>query len=156
MTNISRYFIFFSIAVFLTGCPTSQINKEAAWKNEIIKTDKEFSAASKIRGFKKAFIEFMDDEGVLLRPNYPPLIGAGAIEYLSETNDSSYTLTWLPSASEVSASGDLGYSFGIYNLELQDSTLYGTYVSIWKKQKDGKWKFVLDTGNEGIGDKVIK
>jgi ketosteroid isomerase-like protein len=34
---------------------------------------------------------------------------------------------------------------------LKDTVLRGTYVSVWKKQKDGKWKFMLDTGNEGIG-----
>ena len=88
----------------------------------------------------------MDDDGILLRPAHPPMIGANAIEYLTEINDSSYTLTWEPTAAQVSASGDLGYSYGIYNLELQDTTLQGTYLSIWKKQKDGKWKFVLDTG----------
>lgn len=139
------------VIVFLTGCPTSQMNKVAAWQNEIIKTDKAFSEASKSRGMKQAFIEFIDDDGILLRPGHPPIIGANAIEFLTEINDSSYTLTWQPSAAQVAASGDLGYSYGIYNLQLQDTILQGTYVSIWKKQKDGKWKFVLDSGNEGIG-----
>ena len=138
------------LTLTLTGCPTSQVNKEAAWRNEIIKTDKEFSKFSREQGMKKAFIEYMDDDGILLRPNHPPIIGANAIEYLTEQNDSSYTLTWEPSSAKVAASGDLGYSYGIYNLQLQDTTLQGTYVSIWKKQEDGKWKFVLDTGNEGI------
>jgi ketosteroid isomerase-like protein len=31
-----------------------------------------------------------------------------------------------------------------------DTFFAGTYVSIWKKQPDGKWKFILDSGNEGI------
>jgi ketosteroid isomerase-like protein len=33
----------------------------------------------------------------------------------------------------------------------KDTTIFGTYTSIWKKQSDGTWKFVLDTGNEGVG-----
>ena len=133
------------------GCPVSQVNKEAAWRNEIMKTDREFSKASASQGMKKAFIEYIDDDGILLRPDHPPIVGANAIEYLAEQNDSSYILTWEPSSASVAASGDLGYSYGIYNLQLQDTTLQGTYVSIWKKQKDGKWKFVLDSGNGGLG-----
>lgn len=150
MNNFAKISLISCMAFILTGCPTSQLNKEAAWRNEIIKTDKEFSKASSSQGMKKAFIEYMDDDGTLLRPNHPPIVGANAIEYLTEINDSSFTLTWEPSSAQVSASGDLGYSYGIYNLQLHDTTLQGTYVSIWK-QKDGKWKFVLDTGNEGIG-----
>jgi ketosteroid isomerase-like protein len=146
----SRSFIIILISVSLMACPTSQINKEAAWRNEIMKTDRDFSKASAAQGMKNAFIEYMDDDGILLRPNRTPIIGANAIEYLTEQNDSSYTLTWEPSSASVAASGDLGYSYGIYNLQLQDTTLQGTYVSIWRKQKDGKWKFVLDTGNEGV------
>ena len=146
-----KLFIITLLITSLTGCPNSQLNKEATWRNEIIKTDKEFSKASSTGGMKKAFIDYMDDDGILLRPNHPPIVGANAIEFLTEQNDSSYTLTWSPSAATVSESGDLGYSYGIYNLHLQDTTLQGTYVSIWKKQKDGKWKFVLDSGNGGLG-----
>ncbi len=151
MTNtFLRSFVISLLIICISGCPTKQVNKEATWRNEILKTDKEFSEFSSKHGMKKAFIEYIDDDGILLRPNHTPIVGANAIEYLSEIIDTSYTLTWEPSISQVSASGDLGYSYGIYNLQLQDTTLQGTYVSIWKKQKNGKWKFVLDTGNEGI------
>ncbi len=146
-----KYFcVFLLFSLVLDSCFNAKTKNESKWKTEIIKTDVAFSSMSKQQGMKKAFIEYMDDDGILLRPYHPPIIGANAIEYLTETNDSSYTLTWHPSSARVSASGDLGYSYGIYNLQLQDTTLQGTYVSIWKKQKDGKWKLVLDTGNEGI------
>ncbi len=139
----------------LTACTESTNPKQkniSSFKNEIIKTDEAFSNMSRQSGMKKAFIEYMDDEGILLRPNRPPVIGADAIEFLSQANDTAYKLTWKPSGVDVSEGGDLGFSYGIYTLSLPDTTLYGTYVSIWKKQEDGKWKFVLDTGNEGINE----
>ena len=118
---------------------------------EIIKADEAFSDLSKKEGMKRAFIEYIDNEGILLRPGHLPIIGANAIDFLSQVNDSSYILTWNPSGAGIAASEDMGYSYGIYKLELKDTVLRGTYVSVWKKQKDGKWKFMLDTGNEGIG-----
>jgi ketosteroid isomerase-like protein len=118
-------------------------------KEQMFKADEAFSEMSRRHGMKKAFIEFMDEDGVLLRPGRMPIVGADAIEFLSQANDSGYTLTWKPSAGEVSSSGDLGFTYGIYSLRLPDTTLSGTYVSIWKRQPDGKWKFILDTGNEG-------
>ena len=119
-------------------------------KEEIIKADEAFSNMSRKQGMKKAFLEYIDDDGILLRPNHPPIIGADAIDFLSQANDTSYTLTWKPHAAEASSSGDLGFTYGVYSLMLPDTILSGTYVSIWKKQIDGRWKFVLDTGNEGI------
>ena len=145
-----RSFLTTLITLLITGCLTNQREKQNAWKNEILQTDKEFSKLSSREGMKMAFIEYIADDGILLRPDHPPIVGANAIEYLTEINDSAFTLTWQPTFAEVSSSGDLGYSYGIYNLQLQDTSLQGTYVNIWKKQKDKKWKVVLDTGNEGI------
>lgn len=129
---------------------TRKVNKEVVWINELIATDKEFSTVSAKKGMQKAFIDYIDDDGILLRPNHLPIVGADAIEYLTEINDTSFTLTWAPSDAQVSSSGDLGYSYGIYKLQLQDTMLQGTYVNIWRKDKNGKWKFILDSGNEGI------
>ena len=99
---------------------------------------------------KKAFIEYIDEDGVLLRPNHLPIIGADAIDFLTQVNDSSYSLTWKPLTGSIASSGELGYTYGVYTVQLKDTTLKGTYVSIWKKNTEGKWKFVLDAGNEGI------
>jgi ketosteroid isomerase-like protein len=120
--------------------------------DNIIKTDKAFSALSKSEGMKRAFIDYIDNEGVLLRPGHVPVIGANAIDYLSMVNDTAFILTWSPTGAGIAASGDLGYTYGIYNMKMKDTVIKGTYVSIWKKQSDGKWKFMLDSGNEGIGD----
>jgi hypothetical protein len=142
-------FIFYSL--FLISCkPKTNLVKSIS-PDEMIKTDEAFSEMSRKNGMKKAFLEYIDNEGILLRPNHPPIIGADAIDFLSQVNDSSFTLTWTPGGGEMATSANLGYTYGIYKLELKDTVLRGTYVSIWKKQPDGKWKFVLDTGNEGIG-----
>jgi ketosteroid isomerase-like protein len=136
----------------LISCKQKDTLSKKRPTEEIIKADEAFSDLSKKEGMKRAFIEYIDNEGILLRPGHSPIIGANAIDFLSQVNDSSYTLTWSPAGAGIAASEDMGYSYGIYKLELKDTVLRGTYVSVWKKQKDGKWKFILDSGNEGIGE----
>lgn len=104
------------------------------------------------KGMKAAFIEFIDSNGVLLKPNQLPIVGADAIDYLIAQEDTGYTLNWQPHHAFVSQSADLGYTYGVYALHPNnvDTVLYGTYVSIWKKQANGAWKFVLDSGNDGV------
>lgn len=118
--------------------------------DEMLQADKAFSDMSRQVGMKKAFLQYIDDEGVLLRPGHKPIMGADAIDFLSLVNDSAYTLSWKPSGGKIANSGELGYTYGIYELKTKDTTLNGTYVSIWKKESDGSWKYVLNSGNEGI------
>ena len=71
------------------------------------------------------------------------------------------SLTWTPVKAEMSASGDLGYTYGNYvytakNKEGKLVTSYGKYTSIWKKQKDGQWKVVVDMGNSSPDPKSGK
>ncbi len=126
-------------------------------KIALIKTDKSFSDMSVANGMKAAFVEYIDSNGVLLKPNHLPIVGANAIDYLIAQEDTGFTLNWQPQNAFVSESGDLGYTYGVYALHPKnmDTVLYGTYVSIWKKQGDGSWKFVLDTGNQGIDSSEI-
>ncbi|MFZ4059093.1 MAG: YybH family protein [Ferruginibacter sp.] len=123
-------------------------------KNEMMETDRSFSKLSETKGMRAAYMEYIDSNGVLLRPHTFPLSGADAIDYISQGNDSSYTMTWEPRGATIAKSGDLGYTYGIYSIRPKDSdtTHFGTYLSIWKRQTNGGWKFVLDTGNEGIGE----
>jgi hypothetical protein len=120
----------------------------------LLSVDREFSQLCKTKGMKAAFIEYMDSNAVLLRPNTFPIIGANTIDYLFEQNDSAYALSWDPQHAEVSTSDDIGFTYGIYEIKpaAYDTFIYGTYTNCWKKQSDGKWKLILNTSNEGIGE----
>jgi ketosteroid isomerase-like protein len=127
-------------------------------KEEILNTDKAFSELSKAKGMKHAFLEYAADEVVILRKNSFPQLGKNAMaERFRSFSDTGFTLTWEPLFADVATSGDMGYSYGIYTSTSMDSlgnsiVEQGTYVSVWKKDKAGKWKYVLDTGNEGLGE----
>jgi len=61
---------------------------------------------------------------------------------------------------EIARSGDLGYTYGNYEFITMDSLqkeskTYGNYVTIWKRQADGSWKYVLDGGVSTPPQKVV-
>jgi ketosteroid isomerase-like protein len=152
----SSFFFIVTLIIF-TSCKNSEKEKPLSGpmdKLELMDVDRAFSKMSEEQGMKNAFLEYIDSNGVLLRPNNLPIAGADAIDYLIRQNDSGYILKWEPRNGGVAKSGELGYTYGIYALKpsQKDTIIYGTYVSIWKKEKNGKWKYVLDTGNEGIGE----
>jgi ketosteroid isomerase-like protein len=151
---MNKMFVFFALLLGF-GCTSKKdtpVDTTVAEKIALLKTDEAFSALSVEKGMKTAFIEYIDSNGVLLKPNELPIMGARAIDYLIEQNDTGYTLNWQPQYAVVARSADLGYTFGIYALHpgSTDTVIYGSYVSIWKKQGDGNWKFVLNSANEGI------
>ena len=92
----------------------------------------------------------------MLRDNSLPIKGIEAIEKAFNSSSSAQSqLTWEPAYADLSKSGDLGYTYGFYKYEatVQDSTIIqeGAYVTIWKKNDSGEWKWVLDSGTEGLG-----
>ena len=139
------------LIVLFVSCNNSSKVDLAKEKEAMKNADIAFSDLSAQKGMKAAFLEYLDSGLVLLRPNHYPIVGKDAQQYLQNINDSSFTLTWKPDAAEVAATGDLSFTYGVYTLKQKDTTIQGTYVSVWKKQADGSWKYVLDTGNPGVG-----
>lgn len=156
---MKRVFILWGIAAFYLACMSCDLQFRKNTRrihalNEMQQTDVDFSNRSKEAGMKKAFLEYIEPDGILLRPNRMPVTGADAIALITSLNDTSVVLTWHPLGADVAASADMGYTYGIYSLEAGDSIHRGTYVTIWKRQEDGRWKFVLDAGNEGVGEEL--
>src|SRR6266446_3592883 len=99
-----------------------------------------------------AFVSYFAEDGVELEDG-------GGIKTKDDMRKESawppdFSLTWAPVKADMAASGDMGYTYGNYELKSKDKdgqlvTHYGKYASIWKKQKDGSWKVVLDMGNSG-------
>jgi ketosteroid isomerase-like protein len=121
---------------------------------ELMEADREFSELSRMAGMNEAFETFCHPEGVLLRPNSQPVEGRNQVAaLLQNSDDTGFQLTWEPVFASVARSGDLGYTYGTYELMIKATggVQRGTYVSIWRKTAEG-WKFVLDSGNEGLGN----
>lgn len=146
------------LVVFLVSCRW-EFNKKDKPENaaiaeqqlqEMVDTDKAFSAASEKDGMKKAFLEYIADDAVLLRPGFLPIVEGNVIKFLNAQEDTSFTMTWEPKGGDIASSGDMGYTYGVYKVATADTTLMGTYLNVWRKQADGKWKFVIDTGNPGV------
>ena len=137
------------LVLLLIGCnkPVSiDMNKE------LMAVDMAFSTLSKEKGMNHAFLFYVADDGVMLSPNKMPVVGKNKIGDLFQSDDSKTVFTWNPLYAEVAKSGDLGYTYGIYEILEGESRQKGTYVSVWKKDTTGEWKFVLDSGNKGLDD----
>jgi len=113
----------------------------------LFNVDRAFSAMAQREGMGKAFIAYADESVVLMRSgNQMPLIGKAALVAAFEPLTGTM-LSWEPLKAEIAASGDLGYTFGRYRLAPEGAAAtFGVYTSIWKKQTDGTWRFVLDAG----------
>lgn len=153
--------LLFSFAVLSFTACSNKANKDVshtgedktiAFKIEMMDTDREFSVVSEKEGLRKAYTEYIDSSGVLLRPGSLPMAGGDAMDFITQSNDTSFVMTWEPKDASIASAGDMGYTYGVYSVKQkgQDSIIYGSYVTIWKRQADGKWKFVLQSGNEGV------
>ncbi len=146
MTRQLAFFVF--IILVIIGCGSKMNNSKSI--DELIATDQEFSDLSQKEGVPVAFDRFMDDDAVMYRNKQVPVIGREAIRKLFDGYPDA-SLTWEPFKTEVGSGGDLGYTLGKWTFTAgteQDGIPvgYGFYVTIWKKQPDGNWKYVFDTG----------
>ena len=62
------------------------------------------------------------------------------------------SLTWQPVYALAAASGDLGFSIGesvATSLGPSGAAVqrFGKYLTVWRKQQNGDWKFVVDGGS---------
>ena len=138
----------FFLLLIISACVPRGTDKNFLEK-ELIKTDQDFCLMSIEKGMKEAFLSYAADSVIMLRQGKLPLFGKAELTKHFETvPDKQIHLRWVPVLAE--ASGNLGYTFGKWELRItgKDTVEYGTYVTIWKKFPDGKWKYVLDGGND--------
>jgi ketosteroid isomerase-like protein len=145
-------FVFIIILIGILSCSKTPKNQTGGI---LLQTDQDFSAMSVKEGMHKAFLFYIADDGVILRNNSYPAKGKKMLEdRFAGKSDSSFILSWEPLYEKISESGDLGYTYGIHtNTNKSTGEIKkGTYVTIWQKQVDGSWKFVLDTGSQGLSE----
>lgn len=158
------------LLAILFSCTAPKMSTEDIKKveQEIIEVENAFSDYSEKNGFSKALVEYAADDLIKLNHLQYATIGKEKLKNEAEedsTGNSQATLTWKPLKVHVAASGDMAAVFGDWYYKFKspitaaDSTVYGNYLTVWMKQKDGRWKFVMDGGNPTPGptsDEMLK
>ena len=148
-TNVKRTAIGFLLFTFGLGV---QAFARKAKRNELrtlVETERAFSRTSEEKGIREAFSTFIADDGILFRPR-----AVKGKEWMRQHPLPPATtrplLTWQPIFAAISQAGDLGYTTGPwqYKSDIKDAkpAAFGNFMTIWKKQPDDSWKFVLDLG----------
>ncbi len=129
---------------------SEKVNLDAE-RAALVNQEGEFLKAAKADGLVRAYQSFMADEARLHRNGVFPLTEKDSIHAFLAAKP--LTMTWQPIHVDVSQSNDLGYSYGSYELRENNAAAgaaaveKGYFVRVWKRNKDGKWKVVLDTTN---------
>jgi len=120
-------------------------------EGEIMQADLEFCHDTHARGVE-GWVSWFAENGSMLGAKVST--GRDAIreqmkDFLSTPG---LVFVWKPYHAEVLPSGDTGYTVGHSHTEYKDSqgvlvSRNTSYITIWKKQKDGTWKVFADTGS---------
>lgn len=114
--------------------------------HELLSADSAFAAMSVAWGAKAAFLAFAADGAVTLGAGSAPMNrGREAIAAAFADFPTDAVLEWSPVAAVMAGSGDLGCTVG--EAAVTARHWYSKYLTVWKRQPDGAWKFVADGGN---------
>ena len=114
----------------------------------VVEAEHAFAQYSIDHGMKDAFINFAAPDGVLFRRG-----PVNAIEMWKSRNPApTALLTWWPSYADISAAGDMGWTTGPFEFREKptDEKPAGTghFFTVWQRQPDGNFRFVVDLGIE--------
>jgi len=145
-----KYLMMSFVCFLLAACSQTPLLKDTdLLKQEILDAEHNFARMAADSGVEKAFVYFAAPDAVMKRGNRL-VTGHDSIElYMKSNSEQGVQLSWEADFVDVSASGDLAYTYGKFVYAFPDSTgsmqqQQGIFHTVWKRQPDGKWKFVWD------------
>ncbi len=136
--------LFLSVAAIVQGQSALQ---------EMVKTEQAFSKMAEEKNARDAFMTFIADDGLLFRPgavNGKKWMLEHPVPPSDKKPDKKPLLAWQPSFAGMAASGDMGFTTGPWeakaDIKDEKPSAYGHFMTVWKKQADGSWRFVVDLG----------
>ena len=101
-----------------------------------------------MKGIRDSFLEFFAPDAIALTPD--PVSARERLLAQEPTPFSVDELLWEPRTGDVAASGDIGWLTGpstfINHSGADQTPRYGNYLSVWRKQPDGRWRVFIDVG----------
>ena len=134
------------------GCASAGSRTDV--QSQILRIDAEWSGAAKGRDVDRV-VSFWADDAVVFPPGSPALKGKPAIrEFVARSFQTpGFNISWKTTDVAVAGSGDLAYATGTNRVSFtgpdgKPVTVEGKAVTVWRREKEGIWKCVIDIWND--------
>jgi ketosteroid isomerase-like protein len=150
MKNLPRLITTLALGLTLTGLVHAAPDKEKL-KAEVAAMEDAFCAMAKEKGLLAAFQHFAAPDVSFIDTDPRKWHGPAAVLERIGPDKPGIALTWSAMFTDVSDDGTLGYNYGRYSFHATrpdgtERTSGGFFLTIWKRQPDGSWRYVMDTG----------
>lgn len=126
-------------------------SSDAGAMSEILQADGSFAAMSSDSGPGPAFARFAANDAMLLGGSDTPR-GPSEIRAAFDGFPGSRELLWEPAPSFGAATGGLGFTVGHATNKPSQGHVgpegHSKYITVWRREADGHWYFVLDLGSQ--------
>jgi ketosteroid isomerase-like protein len=124
------------------NCPV--FNKDLL-KNELSDSEKQFLSVWGKNPIPASYISYLDPNARMQLKGHLPSTNADTINAFISGFDKK--LIWETTGAGAATSGDLGFTYGLLQINGSQPVTKGHYVRIWKKQPGKSWKIVLEMMN---------
>ena len=136
------------LLAFVSLVVPQQANEKSALQS-MVDSELAFARMAGEQGTRAAFMAFIAEDGILFRPR--AVKGKQwMIDHPLPPSDKKPLLSWYPAIAGIAAAADMGYTTGPWEFksDIKDPipNAFGNFLTIWKKQADGSWKFAIDLG----------
>lgn len=144
--RIAGYALALAAAAMAIGATARESHK--GWRNglrptanpsAVIATELAFARAAQEKGQWAAFREFADDDAVMFVPAQ-----TNAKAWLKGRAEPPVAVKWQPYDVWMSCDGSLAVTKGAW----QRPNGVGYFTTVWRRQKNGKFKWILDQGDD--------
>lgn len=136
-------------AAFLAGANAAP-DKEKL-KQEVAAMEDAFCSMAKEKGLLAAFQHFAAPDVAFIDTDPRQFRGPAAVLQRMGPDRPGVSLTWSAYFTDVSDDGTLGYNYGRFEFKAagpdgKEVVRGGWFLTIWKRQPDGTWRYVMDNG----------
>jgi len=138
--------------LFILSCQSGQVNSKAE-EEKLMNTSREWSRVAATDSVDK-ILAFWADDAVVMSPGQLPIKGKDSIRAMvvGSSKIPGFKISWEPISATISKNGDLGYLLEENQMTMNDSlghpvTERNKALTIWRKEKDGSWKNIVDMWN---------
>lgn len=147
----------FAISACNQAPPPAAPDTHDADVKAITDLEAQWSKAAQANDVEKGLTYYADD-AVMMVPGMDAVQGKEAIgnSMHAMTKDPAFSLAFQTTKADVSKSGDVGYTWGAYQMTATDPATHkalhdhGSYVTVYRKQADGSWKAVEDIATSAV------